>query len=278
MSFRHAVFFRSAVFAVATLTVSAAVADTRLPSLPSLEPDRPLWEPGGVYLRGDLGTGLGQRNAGRAVPPAWFFDGGAQTPDVAIARSRIGAGWAASAGVGYRVGPSLRVELSGVALSGVGVRGVGVGADFPADGGAFGGWRARSRASAAVASVYWDILTWRGLTPYVGVGAGVAWSRLGDVSRAATPEPFAPATQIVALRRGVRARPALALHAGVAYELAPGAFLDASYRYLSLGSAAAGRLACDLAAGECAAATPARFRRLQAHALALGLRWELGGP
>ncbi|OYX12548.1 MAG: hypothetical protein B7Z15_09745, partial [Rhizobiales bacterium 32-66-8] len=63
-----------------------------------------------------------------------------------------GDAWTAGFGIGYQVTPWLRTDVTVDYLSPTG--------------------SARLAATSALASLYWDILTWNGLTPYLGGGVG----------------------------------------------------------------------------------------------------------
>lgn len=270
----------STAFALAAgclvIAAPAAAADL-LPDLPMIEPEQPLAASGGWYLRGDVGVGLGLRGSRRAIPLSYATPAGMTPVDAAIARARIENGWSVSGGVGYRINPSLRVDVTGTALSGVRMHGIGVDEAFAAGASrSVGYYSAGTRSNVALANVYWDILTWNGLTPYVGAGAGVAWNRLYKVGRFEQAQPLAPATDIITARHGSHASAAFALYAGVAYEIAPGVSADLGYRYMRLGNANSGRAVCDDSFA-CVAATPLRVKSLESHDVTLGVRWELGG-
>ena len=258
------------------VSAAPAVAADLLPELPSIEPEKPLAAGGGWYLRGDVGVGLGLRGARNAIPLAYAAPGGVTPVDAAIARARIDHGWSAGGGVGYRIGPSLRVDVTATALSGVRLHGVGVDSAFAAGASqSVGYYSAGTRSNVALANVYWDILNWNGLTPYVGAGAGVAWNRVYRVGRFEQAQPLAPATEMLTARHGSHASAAFALYAGVAYEIAPGVSADLGYRYMRLGNANSGRAVCDDGFA-CVAATPLRVKTLESHEVTLGVRWELG--
>lgn len=231
---------------------------------------------GGWYLRGDVGVGLGLRGARKAIPLTYATSQGMTPMDAAIARARIDSGWSLASGVGYRIGPSLRVDVTGTVLSGVRMHGVGVDQAFASGASrAAGYYSAGTRSSVALANVYWDLLSWNGLTPYVGGGVGVTWNRMYKIGRFEQAAPLAPATDMVTARHGSHASAAFALYAGVAYEFAPGVSADLGYRYMNLGNASGGRAVCDDSFG-CAMSTPLRVKRLESHEVTLGLRWELG--
>lgn len=269
-----------ALLASAFVAAPVLAADPgQLPELPPLEPERPIATGGGWYLRGDVGVGLGLRGPRKAIPLSYAATPGmnAMTPmDHAIARARIDSGWSLGGGIGYRIGPMLRVDVTSISQSGARLHGIGVDQAFTAGSSrAVGHYSAGVRSDVALANAYWDVLTWNGLTPYVGAGVGVAWNRMYKVGRYEQAQPLAKASNMVAASHASHARAAFALYAGVGYEIMPGLHADLGYRYLNLGNANSGRALCDDTA-TCVAAMPLRAKSLDSHEVTLGLRWEMG--
>ncbi len=78
-------------------------------------------------------------------------------------------------------------------------------------------------------NMYYDFANWRGLTPYVGVGVGVAWH---DMDWVTSTDPTSPNPQF-----GDRDRDfAWALMAGMSYAVSQNVALDFGYRYIDMGS------------------------------------------
>lgn len=176
--------------------------------------------PSGWYLRADVGyVGAG----GGAVSVA-----GSPTD-----RDLGGSGWSAGGGIGYRFATFLRGEVS---------------LDYLALGAAdtaFG--HLSASASVALASLYWDVITISGFTPYLSAGAGFA------IDTVDAPFTLAPA--------GNDWQFAWSAGAGVSYALNPRFSFDLGYRYVSLGAPG---YAGGISASE-----------LSAHQVRLGVRYML---
>lgn len=121
-----------------------------------------------------------------------------------------GAGWSLGGGIGYRFFPFLRAEVSieylSLGAASLSPIGPGVGAS----------------ATVGLASVYWDIITLAGFTPYLSIGAGFAIDSLS------APVALSPA--------GNSWEFAWAAGAGVSFAVSSSFSLDLGYRYLDLGS------------------------------------------
>ncbi|MEP9352908.1 outer membrane beta-barrel protein [Xanthobacter sp. KR7-65] len=129
-----------------------------------------------------------------------------------------GSGWSLGGGLGYRFTSFLRGEV-GLDYLDLGSASVGP-ARFGAD------------ATVALASLYWDVVTLAGFTPYLSVGAGFAIDALH------APAALQPA--------GNDWRFAWSAGAGVSFAFSSSLSLDLGYRYLDLGSPAhAGGLSAD---------------------------------
>ncbi|MFG1263959.1 outer membrane protein [Xanthobacter aminoxidans] len=123
-----------------------------------------------------------------------------------------GAGWSLGGGIGYRFLPFLRAEVSldylSLGSASLSPFGPGVGAS----------------ATVGLASVYWDIITLAGFTPYLSAGAGFAINTLN------APAGLQPA--------GNSWEFAWSAGAGVSFAVSSSFSLDLGYRYLDLGSPA----------------------------------------
>ncbi|MDI4658775.1 outer membrane protein [Xanthobacter autotrophicus] len=120
-----------------------------------------------------------------------------------------GSGWSVGGGLGYRFLPVLRGEVSLDYL------------DLGSAGN--GGSELSANAAVALASLYWDVITLAGFTPYLSVGAGFSINALH-----VAPAAFGPAVNDWEF--------AWSAGAGVSYALSSDFSLDLSYRYLDLGS------------------------------------------
>lgn len=164
--------------------------------------------PSGWYLRADAGY-VAARGAGVSYL------------GLPTGLDLSGSGWSAGAGVGYRLASFLRAEAS---------------LDYLALGSAQRGFvRLGSSATVALASLYWDVVTLSGFTPYLSAGAGFAIDTLD------APAALRPA--------GNDWQFAWSAGAGVSYAVSTAVSLDLGYRYVDLGAPAyAGGLAVSDAA------------------------------
>jgi len=135
--------------------------------------------------------------------------------------------------------------------------------------------------SAAVAlwNGYIDLGTWRGFTPYVGAGVGLAYNRMSGFTESAigtwttpTGVTTVPTSGILGSKNTVKF--AWALMAGTSYDISPNAKLDIGYRYLNLGqgvSTTTGLVYCSCGS----IGQPLKARDLYANEIRIGVRWML---
>ena len=117
----------------------------------------------------------------------------------------------------------------------------------------------------AMVNLYYDLGKFGRFVPYVGVGLGVAYHRLGEVSFTGNP----------ALNNRIEGNNDLAfawsLMAGTAYQISDRAILDIGYRYSDLGSIESGR------ADNGGFVNPAvRIDDITSHEIKVGLRYHFG--
>lgn len=172
------------------------------------------------YLRAD--AGFGAAAAGHALTANGRSNPGLSGPFIA------------GVGAGYRFGHLLRADVTAEYRARADIR--------TAD-----GVRARLSGATVLASLYADIGTWYGVTPYVGAGVGVAFNRLSGAG---------------AFGGGDRTDLAWALGGGFAIAVTPQVSIDVGYRYLHTGAVRAPELG---------------LRQSGSHDLRIGLRWWLGG-
>lgn len=163
----------------------------------SLEPPKVKEGPeAGWYLRADVGYVMPQMGAVSAggVPLATTGD--------------LGDGWSIGGGFGYRLAPPFRLEgsIDYLSLGSATTTAGRIGAD----------------ATVALASLYWDVTTIAGFTPYVGGGVG-----FGIVS-------FDPPAGVA--DGGNDWGLAFSLAAGVSYAITSQWSADLGYRYIHLGA------------------------------------------
>jgi opacity protein-like surface antigen len=120
-------------------------------------------------------------------------------------------------------------------------------------------------------NAYLDLGTWWCITPFIGVGAGVAYNKI---------EHFRD-TNVIAggggwAESGTKANFAWALHAGASYKVTPTFAVDLSYRYLNLGKADTGLLVnLDPTVFSGNPLHAVTFNNIQSHDIMLGMRWML---
>ena len=260
-----------------------------LPPAPSLPPGRTRSSEdfSGWYLRGDLGAGLeaapALKAAGNPIPPG--VPGGLLSPYATSSfhDTTLSPSGTIDAGVGYVLNPWLRMD--GTLEYRFGGRlhsSLAIADPAPLAGGgpflAAGGLRAGVSSIVALVNGYVDLGNYWGVTPFLGAGVGVADNALSGVS----DQGFAisgagPAVPVGGFfSNASRTNFAWALTAGFDFDIAPNLKLEASYRYLNLGSIALGGLHC--AAG-CGGAVAASSRgALVSNDIRIGLIWLVGEP
>jgi opacity protein-like surface antigen len=285
-----------AVFAGATAVASAA--DLRYPQpvgLPPAPHAAPIAEASGWYLRGDIGIGaLDARNFEYSDRPA-----GLSFENKDFQQQIFGG-----IGIGYQVNSWLRFDVTGEYRGKTGfsardrysVGGLDCGNLYAQPPGSVtctnsGSNNIRGSVSSMVflANAYLDLGTWYGLTPFVGVGVGVAQNKVTGISdqgfatNTVTASTFigapvgASATNATfgSSANGTKSNFAYAVMAGVAYDVTQNVKLELAYRYLNLGKLTTGTFSC---AGGCGATYSLGAKSLDAHEFKLGMRWMLGGP
>ncbi|MEP9380445.1 outer membrane beta-barrel protein [Aquabacter sp. CN5-332] len=196
--FRPALLLASALIAGLLLRTPAHAADPDVSApgragdftleVPEIEDEGPL---SGWYLRLDGGGSRVSEGMAKFGPASRPYSGG--------------GGWTVGGGIGYRVLPQLRLDVTADYIS-----------------------HNRVHEAAYLANVYWDLATWGKVTPYVGAGLGMGFISLST---------RAPVGLISGLDRDDW-QPAWALMAGVGWALTPDITLNMGYRYLNLGAPA----------------------------------------
>ncbi len=112
---------------------------------------------------------------------------------------------------------------------------------------------------------YKDLGSYRGFTPYLGAGVGVAYNKTSDVYFTGNP------ALTNTIEGASRLSLAWSLMAGVGYQLSERAILDVGYRYMDYGKAESGRV------DNTGAVNPAlKINDLTAHEFKVGLRYHFG--
>ena len=120
-----------------------------------------------------------------------------------------------------------------------------------------------------LANAYWDITEFRGITPYVGAGIGMANVSLDnfqDINQIAGAIHWA--------QDGDEWNFAWALHAGMAYEISQDLTLDIGYRYVNMGDGTTG--AFTSFDPTVTSPGPLTVDDIDSHDVMIGLRWNLG--
>lgn len=123
-------------------------------------------------------------------------------------------------------------------------------------------------SAVLMANGYGEIGSWFDVTPFLGVGLGVARIASGPFSLAAANGHGEGQASGAA-----RLRLAFALMAGASYDLTPQIKLETSYRYLNMGSGQSGAISCAPATGACA--QQAQQVGLGSHDVRIGLRYAI---
>lgn len=120
-------------------------------------------------------------------------------------------------------------------------------------------------------NVYIDIGTWRGITPYVGGGIGMAWIDVQGFK-----DVNVPANSVFYGDRDKSTTNfAWALYAGLSYDVTPQFTLDLAYRYTDLGDAHTGTATNYLGT---ASYSGLEIRDITSHDLLLSARYRLDQP
>lgn len=120
-------------------------------------------------------------------------------------------------------------------------------------------------------NAYIDLGTWRGLTPYIGGGIGVAWLDVQGFKDVNTVNNGV----YLGDRDTSTTNFAWALYAGVSYDVTPQFTVDLGYRYTDLGSAETGRATSDNGVDWYSGL---EIRDITSHDLLLSARYRLDHP
>jgi opacity protein-like surface antigen len=119
---------------------------------------------------------------------------------------------------------------------------------------------------AGLANAYIDIFSWRGITPYVGAGIGIA-----SVEVMGLKDVNVPNNSVFYGQDNTEVNFAWAIHAGLSYDVTPQVTLELGYRYLNLGDAASGEV---VAYDGSSSYENVQLDDLHSHDLMLGMRWK----
>jgi opacity protein-like surface antigen len=246
-------FIKIAVLAgVASMAASATMAadpsHRLLPPVPVIADTTETW-----YLRGDVGYVDHKR------PEADF----AAAPSSGnLVREGLGDTAVVGFGIGYRFSPLFRADVTLDHRFNTRFKGVATAPDF-ATGSMLD--KGRFQSSTLMLNGYVDLGTYRGLTPYVGAGVGVAQNVISNYTRTAYDD-LTGLTSKERLAGDNDYSLAWALMAGVGYKLSSNFMLDLGYRYVSLG---------DVKTRYYGGGAGADVESIGAHEVRLGVRYAL---
>jgi opacity protein-like surface antigen len=251
---------------VALGAIGPAAAADLLPPAPHIEVVPPAPEFSGWYLRGDVGVGINQISGLRSsFEPGFFVD------NPQFTQSNLGDSAIIGFGVGYQFNNWFRGDFTGEYRSQVSYNSVQAwGPTFCPllSGRCYDSYNGRIGAAVFLANGYVDLGTWVGVTPFVGVGLGIAnlqMASLTDVDPQNGGFGYAQRSNLTNF--------AWAVHAGVGYSVTPNLKLEMSYRYLDMGRFTSSGIVC--------LNTPAcgyerQSFRIASHDMRVGFRYLLG--
>lgn len=272
------------LLASALVAGSALGQSQRLPQAPVFAPPpMPMASStSGFYLRGDVGAnanvlrGLAQDDLAR--------NGGT------FINKSVGNTASVGVGAGYRINENARIDATWELRSTATLKGTdnvrilnGRGQEV-AD--LYTHYDGSVSSQVAMVNAYYDIGNWNGLTPFVGVGIGVARNTVSGLTTLSSSTinsysataPYALTGSLKDQTSGhaadrTRYNFAWSLTAGLAYAVNDRLSLEMAYRYMDLGKNAASSVidcTCD------SQGQPLKITRLSSHDLKLGMRWNFG--
>lgn len=233
----------------------------------------------GFYLRGDIGVGsqsydeLDVKLNGGPVIAAQGV-----TSFTTIKGDRNFAAFA-GVGIGYQFNNYLRFDLTGEYRGGS----INGRDQLTYNGGLTNQtnvYRADVATFVGLVNAYIDLGTWNCLTPYLGVGIGVASHTVNGLSDNGVNQNVGAPFGNVSYAYGNSASKtdlAWALMAGVSYDVTSNLKLDIGYRYLNMGDGPT----IGLGGANGLLANPSssvRFKGIDSHDVRIGMRWNFSDP
>lgn len=251
----------------ASAVTTASAADLAPPPLMAPPPPPIVESMGGLYLRGDVGVGHMNESTVTSV----LTTPGFVAPDWRMDKRSFDGNAFAGAGIGYQFNNFLRFDVTGEYRGATHYNGLFSYRDDWGMG-CFNGrcsdvYKASIRSTAFMANGYIDMGTWRGITPFVGAGVGVAnhtIQGLTDIGYPSLGYGFA--------RDRSATKFAWALMAGLGFEVTRNLKMEVGYRYMNMGTVDSNPIACQ-AAGVCA--NEVQRYKLQSHDVKVGFRYML---
>jgi opacity protein-like surface antigen len=281
----------SVLVTLAVGLASAHAADMFPPLVPSAPPPPPpLVDIGGSwYLRGDVGVG-------RYQDPEVSVRDELAPADLTFLTKGLEDSALVSAGIGYQFNNWLRFDVTAQYRSAANFHGIDRGT-YVANAFNFTNglteattwgfnnvYNGKVTAFVALANAYVDLGTWNCLTPYLGVGIGVANVHFGPLSDTGVVGPlntgvysgFGPTGGGYAGEKS-KTNFAWAVHAGLAYDVNPNLKLEVGYSYLNMGSVDSGDIASSFLNTN-GRNNYVRLKDIQSHDFKVGMRWTFGDP
>ena len=244
---------------------AARAADLLLPPPPPVAP--PSYVPvnlgGAVYLRGDVGIGIADLRTRSSS-----FD--YYVPDPQFEAHSLDDSAFIDAGVGYRFNNYFRADVTGeyrtaAHYSAIESYNQGYYNTPPDASRGYDTYSGSIRSVVGLLNGYVDIGTWYGVTPFVGAGVGVANVAVRNIIDLSPTGGFGFAPD------HSQTNFAFAFMAGLDFAVTPNLALEIGYRYLNLGDASSGRIAC---AQEEPCPNEVQHYRLQSNDIRLGFRYS----
>lgn len=242
----------------------AAFAADLLPPPPPMEapPAMAVAEFSGWYLRGDIGAGVNREQKVSST-----FAPGFVVPGLQYDRSHIHAHGIFGVGAGYQFNNWFRADVTAEYSSSRWQAQESYAGPCGVAGRCIDNYHAKISNGVFLANGYVDLGTWHNITPYLGVGLGTAYNRIGAVT------DLGVNTGGFGIGTGVsKWNFAWALMAGAAVQVAPNLKLDFGYRYLDKGQMTAGGVVCQPVGVPCGFEMH-KFR-LASHDFRIGLRYS----
>jgi opacity protein-like surface antigen len=259
--------FLVAAGAASLLSSMASAADMAIAPPPMYSPPPMVEDFGGWYLRGDIGF-----SNQRVQRLNNALDAGNTT---SVQHLNFNTAGIFGLGAGYKFNSWLRADVTGEYRGNSNFFGTdaitysgGVGTDT---------YHATKNEWVVLANAYVDLGTWWCMTPFIGAGVGGARVSINGFTDQGIANNGGGALPGLAFGDNVsKWNLAWALHAGVAYKVAPNFTVELAYRYLDMGDGLTGDLRTFDGINNIN--NPMTFKSITSHDLKLGVRWDLSSP
>lgn len=256
-------YVKSIVAACAASLLSGAALAADLPMPPPYVPPPPV-EFGGWYLRGDIGL------SNQSIKDRHYatYDNPAQIIPSSLQQStHFGQAGIFGVGAGYQFNSWFRMDVTGEYRAKSNYRGRDT---FTLAGGGPGlpdNYTGHKSEWLFLTNAYADLGTWWCITPFVGAGIGAARVTLGGFH-----DYHDDGTLTGIAGDASKWNFAWALHAGLAYKIAPSWTVELAYRYVDMGDGATGIL---YNTSGTTINQAMHFNHITSHDVKLGVRWAI---